>query len=603
MSLRAVLAAIAVVSSIEAIAGCQGKTDDGWGPDPHSVSRPDQVSVRHLALDLNVDFASKQLTGTARLSLTRHDPKASLVLDAESLTITAVKDCGGAPARYRERPLTIVLTSDCVELAYKTSPDAGAMLWVDPPGTASGRHPMLFTQSQATLARTWIPLQDTPSVRFTYEATVRVPRGLWALMSADNPQTPPADGVWRFKQPHPIPSYLMALAVGEFAFKSTGPRSGVYAEPSIVDAAASEFEEVEVMMTAAEQLYGTYRWGRYDMLVLPPSFPFGGMENPNLTFLTPTVITGDRTLVSLIAHELAHSWSGNLATNSTWNDVWLNEGVTTYVENRIMERIRGQEFADLDWYLIGTGINEVLTEAGPLSPRTRLAHNYGRNTSVDDIPGDLAYEKGALFLRTLELAYGREKFDRFLRGWFDRHAFQAVNTKQFIAEASEQLGTKVDLGAWLYGTGLPSDAAPTISARATALSKIAHDFAEQGRLPDARGWSTLDWRVFLDELPRSITRERLEQLDTAFGLTKSVNAEIGMFWLPRLVAADMRSAGPAIQAYLGRVGRRRNVVPLFEAMAGGGDYWRGLARDTFAQVAPRYHPITRESVAKILAGP
>jgi leukotriene-A4 hydrolase len=603
MSLRAVLAAIALLASIDTIAACRGKGgDEDWGPDPHSVSRPDRVSVKHLVLDLTVDFDSKRLTGTARLSLTRHT-QADLVLDSEGLTITGVKDCGGAPARYHERPLRIALASDCVEIAYTTSPDAGALLWVEPAGTASGKQPMLFTQSQATLARTWIPLQDSPSVRFTYDATVRVPGRLWALMSAENPQTRPADGVWRFKQPHPIPSYLMALAVGEFAFKPIGPRSGVYAEPSVVDAAAREFDEVEEMMAAAEQLYGPYRWGRYDMLVLPPSFPFGGMENPNLTFLTPTVITGDRALVSLIAHELAHSWSGNLATNSTWNEVWLNEGMTTYVENRVMERLRSAEIADIEWYLVGTGIQEVIAEAGPLSPRTRLAHNYGRTTSVDDIPGDVAYEKGALFLRTLELAYGRETFDRFLRGWFDRHAFQAVNTKQFIAEAREQLGTKVDLEGWLYGTDLPWGAAPTTSTRATALATLARDFADKGLQPDASMWTTLDWRVFLGELPATITRERLEQLDAAFGLTTSTNAEIAMHWLPRLVAADMRSAAPAIQAFLRKVGRRRMVIPLFEAMAAGGDYWRGLARDTFAQVAPRYHPITRDSVAKILAGP
>ena len=588
--------------SLAVFAACKANAPDE-GPDPHSDARFDRVAVHHLALDLTVDFTTKQLRGTARLSLKRIDPKAPLVLDNSGLAITSITDCAGAAVNYEPKPLRIVLTGDCVEIAYTVPPEAGALLWVDPVGTAGGAKPMLFTQSEATLARTWVPLQDSPSVRFTYEATIHVPPGMWALMSADNPQSPPSNGVWHFTQTHAIPSYLMALAVGDFAFKAIGPRSGVYAEPSVVDAAANEFVEVEAMITAAEKLYGGYRWGRYDMLVLPPSFPYGGMENPNLTFLTPTVISGDRALVSLIAHELAHSWSGNLATNSTWNDSWLNEGVATYVENRIMEELRGTEFADVQWYLTGTSINDVIAEAGPLSPRTRLAHAYGRDVPADDIPSDLAYDKGALFLRTLELAYGRATFDTFLRGWFDRHAFQAVNTRQFIAEATEHLGTKVNLRAWLYGTGIPADAAPTVSARADALTAIARDFATQGAEPDVTRWTTLDWTVFLRALPAGLGRDRLHALDVRYGLTASTNAEIAMHWLPRLVAADDRTASQAIQAFLSSIGRRRLVVPLFEAMATGGEYWRALARATFEQVKSRYHPVTRDSVARILAGP
>jgi len=599
MQLRRVTAAIGI-----ALAACKGSpaTRRG-GPDPHAEANFDQVAVKHLVLDLDVDFTAKQLKGTARLTVVRHDPKAMLVLDNDGLTITSVKDCGGAALTWKLAPLRVTLASDCVEIAYSTSPAAGAMLWVEPAGTAGGKMPMLFTQSQATLARSWIPLQDSPGVRFTYDATIRVPAGMWALMSAQNPQSPPSDNVWRFKQPHPIPSYLMALAVGDFAFKATGARSGVYTEPSVVEAAASEFIEVEAMMTAAEKLYGSYRWGRYDMLVLPPSFPLGGMENPNLTFLTPTVISGDRALVSLIAHELAHSWSGNLATNSTWNDVWLNEGMTTYVEIRVMEELRGREFADVQWFLVGRAIADELAESGLMSPRSRLAHNYGHGTNVDDIPGALAYDKGALFLRTLELAYGREKFDAFIRGWFDRHAFQAVDTTMFIAEATRELGTKVDLGAWLYGTGLPSDAAPTTSARADLLGTLARNFATQGTEPDAGAWTTIDWTIFLRALPKDVTRDRLRALDARFHLTASTNAEIGMYWLPRVVAADDQNAAPAVAAYLTKVGRRRMVLPIYEAMMVAGDFWKSLARSTAQQVAARYHPITRETVAKIVAGP
>ncbi len=580
--------------------------------DPHSHAEPDRVAVRHLSLDLAVDFAQRRLTGTAKLTLERRDHAAPLVLDDDGLEIQAVKACGGAALENRlgepgngGRALTIELGTDpkldCVEIAYRTSPDAGALLWVEPAGTAGGKQPMLFTQSQAILARTWIPLQDSPSVRFTYDARITVPAGATPLMSAENPRQPPADGVWRFEQPHAIPSYLMALAVGDFVFRPTGPRSGVFAEPSIVDAAAAEFGEVEAMMTAAEELYGPYRWGRYDMLVLPPSFPFGGMENPNLTFLTPTVITGDRALVSLIAHELAHSWSGNLATNSTWNDTWLNEGITTYVEMRIMERLRGTEYTDLLWFLVGRGIARTLYELSPLAPNTRLAHAYGSDVPVDEIPDDLAYDKGALFLRTLERAYGRETFDRFLRGWFDRHAFQAVDTRMFIADATAGLGTKVHLAGWAYGPGLPADAAPTDSARATSLEAAASALAAAGQVPDATGWTSLDWSVFLRALPDTTPRAALDALDARYHLTGTSNAETSMFWLPHLVAADAQDKAEAVEAFLLTVGRRRMVVPLYEAMVGKNAMWRALAAQTFEEARARYHSVTRDTVAKILA--
>lgn len=580
---------------------CRKQEEDG-GPDPHSFAQPQRVAVRHLALELEVDFGKQVLAGTATLSLVRTDPRAPLVLDGDQLAIESVADCGGKPLPYEigERgklgePIRVTLgDADCVVIAYHTARDASALLWVEPSGTAGGQQPMLFTQSQATHARSWIPLQDSPGVRFTYEATIHPPPGLWALMSAPNPQTPPSDNVWRFRQDHPIPSYLMALAVGDFAFRPIGPRSGVYAEPSVVTGAAWEFAEVEAMIDAAEKLYGPYRWGRYDMLVLPPSFPFGGMENPNLTFLTPTVLSGDRALVSLIAHELAHSWSGNLATNSTWNDTWLNEGFTTYVEQRIMEELRGREVSDVLWYLGRKDVEAAVVKFGK-GPATRLAHRYGRGTDADEIPTGLAYDKGALFLRTLEHAYGRAAFDRWLFGWFDRHAFGAVDSKMFAAEI-ESLGTKVDVAQWLYEGGLPADAAPARSTRAEKLEQLA---ATQAEL-DATTWTTLDWTVYLRALPEQISARELEALDARYHLTTTSNAEIAMHWLPLVVRADLRSAAPAVEAYLSKVGRVRMVRPVYAAMMAGNAFWRERARAVFAQTRAKYHPITRAALADLV---
>jgi leukotriene-A4 hydrolase len=594
MPLRGILVAIAFC------VGCKASRTSN-GPDPHSFARPGDVAVRHLALELDVDFTARTLAGTARLSLVRTKPNAPLVLDGDQLVIESVKDCAGKPLNHRVgdrnklgEPITVELGgADCVAIAYRTAPDASALLWVEPSGTAGGDKPMLFTQSQATHARSWIPLQDSPGVRFTYEATIRPPAGMWALMSAPNPQAAPADGVWRFSQPHPIPSYLMALAVGDFAFSATGPRSGVYAEPSVVAAAAHEFAEVEAMMTAAEQLYGAYRWGRYDMLVLPPSFPFGGMENPNLTFLTPTAISGDRALVSLIAHELAHSWSGNLVTNSTWNHAWLNEGFTTYVEHRIMEQLRGREEGDLHWYIGRRDIDEAIAKYGAGS-KTRLAHDFGKGTVAEDIPSAVTYEKGALLLRTLEHAYGREAFDAWLRGWFDRHAFQSVDSRTFEAEI-KQLGTKVDVKPWLYQGGLPANAAPSPSTRAEQLQQLA---ATGGEI-DPKTWSTVDWVVYLRALPKDVSAERLKALDAKHALTSTTNAEIAMYWLPLVVRADMRETAPAVEAFLVKVGRIRMVRPLYQAMIAGTDSWQALAKTTFERAKPKYHPITRELIGRI----
>jgi leukotriene-A4 hydrolase len=442
--------------------------------DPHSFAEPAKVAVTHVSLDLTVDFDARVLVGTAKLTLARHDPAAPLRLDTQDLAVEAAVDCAsGKPLAYAvDRPhaflgsqLVVQQPSACIAITYRTSPSARALLWVEPSGTAGKRAPMLFTQSQAILARSWVPLQDTPSVRFTYDAVIHVPDKLWAVMSASNAQRPPADGIWRFEMTRPIPSYLMALAVGDFAFKAIGARTGIYAEPSIVEAAAAEFGEVDAMMATAEKLYGPYAWERYDMLVLPPSFPYGGMENPRLTFLTPTAIVGDRTLVSLIAHELAHSWSGNLVTNSTWADFWLNEGFTTYVERRIMEQLRGRDYVDMQWSIGYRELEKAFVDTKPGDTRLALQVSPGRDP--EDVPGDAAYEKGALFLRTLEEAFGRDVFDAFVRRRFERLAFSSTDSVTFEADVRRELidkhpgtFTAQQLATWLHGTGLPAGAAP-----------------------------------------------------------------------------------------------------------------------------------------------
>ena len=583
--------------------------------DPSSFADPAKVAITHVSLDLTVDFTARVLHGTAKLTVARHDPKAPLRLDTQDLAIESAVDCATSkPLAYAvDRPhtflgsqLVIQQPSECVAIAYRTSPGARALLWMEPSGTAGKQAPMLFTQSQAILARSWVPLQDTPSVRFTYDAVLHVPAKLWAVMSATNLQRPPADGVWHFEMKQPIPSYLMALAVGDFAFKAIGTRTGIYAEPSIVEAAAAEFGEVDAMMATAEKLYGPYAWGRYDMLVLPPSFPYGGMENPRLTFLTPTAIVGDRTLVSLIAHELAHSWSGNLVTNRTWADFWLNEGFTTYVERRIMEQLRGRDYVDMQWSIGHRELLKAFAETKPAD--TRLALEISPDRDPEDVPGNAAYEKGALFLRTLEEAFGRDVFDAFVRRRFERLAFSSTDSVTFEADVRRELidahpgtFTVQRLSLWLHGTGLPDGAAPRASRRVAELDTIAQRFLATGELFETTGWSTLDWVVFLRALPATLVLGRLHALDAKFRLTAQSNPEIAMNWLPLMVRADGKEAIPAIEAYLTTIGRRRNLGPLYKALVDKGGSWLELARATFEKAKPMYHPTVREDFTRLLA--
>ncbi|HEX2162661.1 MAG TPA: M1 family aminopeptidase/hydrolase, partial [Thermoanaerobaculia bacterium] len=441
--------------------------------DPHSYAEPWNVAVTHLGLDLAVDFERQVLAGRADLTIDRRSPDAdTLILDTRGLDVRRVTLDDGEETTFRlgtadpvlGAPLTIDLRpgTEVVHVEYETSPDAAALQWLDPAQTAGGRHPFLFSQCQAILCRTIIPLQDTPSVRITYEATLRVPPELLAVMSAENPISKNDTGVYTFSMPQPIPAYLLALAVGDLEFRSVGPRTGVYAEPSVVEEAAWELGEMEQMVEAAERLYGPYRWGRYDVLVLPPSFPFGGMENPRLTFATPTILAGDRSLVALIAHELGHSWSGNLVTNATWDDFWLNEGFTVYVERRLMEALRGREYSEMLAALGRQDLEQTIADLGATSPDTRL-HLDLEGRDPDEGMTDVAYEKGYLFLRAVEEAVGRDRWDRFLRGWFERHAVSAVTTATFVHEVralllrgDEAAAGRAGVEAWVYGPGLPA---------------------------------------------------------------------------------------------------------------------------------------------------
>ncbi|HEX8140963.1 MAG TPA: M1 family metallopeptidase [Pyrinomonadaceae bacterium] len=590
--------------------------------DVHSYSNPQEVRVRHLDLDLEVDFRAKVLRGAALLGFERisNDRRAPLVLDTRALNISKVEASGDGKAFVETQftvgpsdptlgaPLTISLPAgaDRVRISYATSPGASGLQWLDPPQTAGKRYPFIFTQSQAIHARSWIPIQDTPQVRVVYTARIRTPRELLAVMSAENDARTPRDGDYSFTMQQPIPSYLIALAVGDLRFRPLGRRTGVYAEPSVIAKAASEFADTERMVAATERLYGPYRWGRYDLLVLPPSFPYGGMENPRLTFATPTVLAGDKSLVSLVAHELAHSWSGNLVTNATWSDFWLNEGFTNYIERRILEAVYGRAREEMEAAL---GRRSLEEELATLDDRDEILHIDLNGRDPDEGSTGVPYEKGALFLRHMEETFGRARFDAFLRAYFDHFAFRSITTEDFLSylktnllDKYPEMAARVPVEEWIFKPGIPANAPRPQSDAFARVEEQARRWTE-GKIPlsgiQTASWSTQEWLHFLKSLPEEGARERMAQLDRAFQLTRTGNSEIEFQWLMMAVRSGYEAAYPRLEDFLTSMGRRKFLKPLYEELVKT-PQGRARAIAIYRRARPTYHPIAVTTIDGIV---
>jgi len=590
--------------------------------DFHSYANPGDVRVRHLDLEWQVLFDQKTLKGIAVLSIERvsQNKQAPLILDTRNLHIEQVETSSDG-ANYTPSTFTIASLDKIlgaaltiplpekvnrVRINYSTDPGASGLQWLEPSQTAGKKDPFVFTQSQAIHARSWIPLQDTPQVRVTYTARVRTPRHLLAVMSAENDPRTPRDGDYRFRMRQPIPSYLIALAVGDLTFRPLGRRTGVYAEPPVVDKAAREFSDTEKMVRATERLYGPYRWGRYDLLVLPPSFPFGGMENPRLTFATPTILAGDKSLVSLVAHELAHSWSGNLVTNATWRDFWLNEGFTVYLERRIQEAVYGRARAEMEAVL---GRRDLEEELATLEDRDEILHVDLKGRDPDAGFTDVPYEKGALFLRHLEETFGRARFDRFLRSYFDHFAFQSITTEEFLDYLKKnllnrypQLATRIPVAQWIKEPGIPASAPKPTSP---AFSRVEDQGRRwlRGEIPvsgiQAAKWTTQEWLHFLKSLPQALDRKKMEELDQAFHLTRSGNSEIAFQWLMMSIRNRYEPASPRLEEFLTSIGRRKFIKPLYEELARTPE-GKERALAVYRRARPTYHPIAVASIDEVL---
>ncbi|WP_255573801.1 M1 family metallopeptidase [Erythrobacter sp. SCSIO 43205] len=600
--------------------------------DDQTFAKPQEARVTHLDLDLAVDFEAKTIGGTAVLDVLASQNAEEIILDSNGLRISAVTDEAGNDLAFalgdtvegKGEPLTIQLPAQTLErdaslaegelapthritIEYMSAPQAEALQWLSPEQTAGGEYPFLFSQGQAINNRTWIPTQDSPGIRQTWEATISAPEPLNVVMSGvvqgDPQEEEGSRRAFSFVMNNAVPPYLIAIAAGNIEFRELGPRSGVWAEPEVIEAAAQEVGDTEALIDAGIALFGDYRWGRYDMIVLPPAFPYGGMENPVMTFLTPTFIAGDRSNNGLVAHELAHSWSGNLTTYSSWRDGWLNEGVTSYFENRIVEEVYGKKRAEQEYALSYAGLVEGIENAGADNPATAMR-------TPDEISpfatrGFAIYDKGTIFLRTVENIIGRETFDAWLTQWFDSHAFQPVTSEMFLADLREklikgdaELEEQLMLDEWVYGTGLPANASKPDPQAFAEVDNAVAAYANAGTLPEGdvwRGWTAAEQRRFLEELPDELSAEQLAALDNSLGLSQSANNEVLFLWLEAALRNQYDPAVPQAERFLAKVGRNKFVSPLFTAL--NDTAWgKPIAERIYAKTRSGYHAYTRSNV-------
>ena len=592
--------------------------------DPHSYANINEVRTVHLHLDLDVNFDNKTIYGVARHEISQHDVdyiifdikgleilKTSTGKDKEQLTDYVI----GKNQELLGQSLRVAINENTkfVNIYYQTTKKTEALDWLSPELTSGKNHPFLYTQGQAILTRSWIPLQDSPMNRISYSADVKVPKELIALMSASNPLEKNDSGQYHFEMKQKIPSYLIALAVGDMTYIPLGDNCGVYAEKELESACEYEFHDLPKMIKAASNLYGDYKWEQYDIVMLPFSFPFGGMENPRLTFANPTLLTGDRSSTSVIAHELAHSWSGNLVTNSTWDDFWLNEGFTVYFENRIMEELYGKSEADIlatiEYQDLVVALEEIENSEHPEDTQLKLQL---KDRSPDEGMTDIAYVKGAFFLRTLEKAVSREKLDEFLKAYFNDHSFQSITTEVFVNDLNTKLlepnSIEFNTEEWIYKQGMPENHVKIESKRLESMISIANDAnggmdvtENQLKSKNRNDFTTQEWLAFIRSIKSNVSHEFLSSLDEQFLFSSEANALIKSDWFKLCAKSKYRSVQPKMEAYLIKIGRRWFVEGIYQLLMDSDELQdHEFALSTFNKAKNGYHFVTRSTVAEIV---
>lgn len=565
--------------------------------DPNSYSRPDEVCVTNVHLDWLIDFSSNTISGSVTLNVERKKDAASqLVLDSKDLSITNVEDeetgqvltysLGEANPNFGSE-LRINLPSHApdknlfkIKILYSTSPKSSALQWLLPDQTAGKKYPYLFSQCQAIHCRSLIPIQDTPSVKAPYSAVVSASKEFVVLMSAlrDEQVEKGTNIIHKFRQPVCMPAYLIAIAVGALESRDVGPRTKVWSEKELVDKAEYEFAETEKMLSTAEDLCGEYVWTQYDLLILPPSFPYGGMENPCLTFVTPTLLTGDRSLVDVVAHEIAHSWTGNLVTNQNWEHFWLNEGFTMFVERKIIGRMHGESYRHLSAIGGWKSLSECIKSRGADDPLTCLVPDL-TGIDPDDSFSVVPYEKGHAFIWYLETLVGGPKvFEPFLKAYLDKFKYKSISSDTFKSFLLEYFVDKksvfdvVNWTAWWKTPGMPQikpQFDETLSVACTKLYMRWMAWYVGTEVPfhlnDIKELSSIQVIEFLAQLLEEefLPIAKLEKMDEIYKLSSSTNSEILFRWIRLGLRAHWK---PRVEDALNMVtsqGRMKYVRPLY----------------------------------------
>jgi len=581
--------------------------------DPASYADLTQGKIKHIDFRIGVNFSTRTLDVEARYQL-QEPVQGSLYLDTFKIDLkSAHTDAHELEWKFdteddvlgKRLHLKGLKGDSTFTLTFRTSPESRALQWLKASQTAGGTYPFLFSQCQSVHARSVFPCQDTPSVRFTYSAEVEVPQGLVAAMAAEQTGVQKESGLtlFRFTMPQPIPSYLFALAVGNLAFRELGPRTGIYAEPETIEAAAWEFAENELKMNEAEKLLGPYLWGRYDVLILPPSFPYGGMENPRLTFLTPTVILGTRGYTFLITHELAHAWTGNLVTNATWQDFWLNEGWTTYAETRITEVLEGKDVADLHAVYDEKRLIAVMEQVGMDSPYSALKLPPDEK-DADRFSTIIPYYKGCYFLQECEYVVGRERFDEFIQKYMARFQFQSLTTEAFLDFLKTELPEafeKVNVQQWIYEPGLPEERRKPKSHLHEEVERALDDY-RQGNKPTREqigNWHRYQILSFLQGLPRKISIEDCQYFEDILELEKRNDVSFFYHFFLIAIASGYQVVLPRVEQFVEKIGRMLYVLPVVRAMSEA-EWSRGYIRPLLERVRDRHHQITVRAMGEIL---
>lgn len=599
------------------LAGCSGDYQSKDIPtDPHSFAQPNKVQATHLNWEGSVDFEKKQIRAKASWLLSHASKADTVVFDTYGLYIDSVRLDDNqntfwkldAPQPILGSALRIVLQpgTQMVHIFYRTSNQAKGLQWLEAHQTADKKHPFLFSQGQAILTRSWLPCQDSPALRFSFDAKVNVPSGLTAVMSAANQAQKQVDGRYSLSNQQPIPSYLFALAVGDIHYKAFDERTGVFAEKSKLEQAWQEFANLPPMVRAAERLYGRMPWERLDLLVLPPSFPFGGMENPMLMYVAPSLIAGDRSLTNLVAHELAHAWSDQILRHASWEDFWLNEFFTNYIERRIIEEMEGPAYAEMMQALSNLELERNLAQAKTNNQPTILAPKLLAK-DPDLVLSAATYQKCTALMMQLESKLGKKALDQWIRKQITEGRNPIHTTNSFLKQHQKSLFApsvfESDiLEAWLYQNELPINYERKPSARFASVEAVASIW-QQGEdirnLPTG-GWSVYEWIYFLKAINQGqIKQERLRELDALIAFSQSGNVELKSAWFQLCLQHNYFEVLSEIENMVATTGRRKILIAIYKAL------WNNLiTKDEallwFENYQEQYHPVARNSIAQIL---